>query len=326
MNVLFQGQTYRPGAERRRPGRPKLGRHRQRRRVREKSAGKQAVAGGYLFTSPTVMVHPELILQEKKDEYLSLGSLSPASNVGRGEGQSGVMERYKARLDVQVGQQMQTYQSGLNIANPQWQGAATDYGGTLGRHVPYAGGQSVYSPSRPAPAPAATPSEPVPAATLPVLPPATEGVELGTLKGKASVAPSYSICKPSLGNAARPAGRGRRFGQPRLRSAHARRALSLHHPAGDVEITARHVSGDLLRRLIGVAAVAVALLVLWFVVRVVRRGKFAPPRQPIAAVVLIFAGLISLCGGVLPLVGLAAIAIGCGLEIYRQTTLRRGTS
>ena len=97
-------------------------------------------------------------------------------------------------------------------------------------------------------------------------------------------------------------------------------------PQGDVEITARHVSGNLLGRLIGIAALVVGLLVLWFAVRAIGRANIAPPRRPVAAMLLVLVGLVSLCSGILPLAGLAAIAVGCGLEIHRQTAMRRGAS
>ena len=95
--------------------------------------------------------------------------------------------------------------------------------------------------------------------------------------GEAGKEPCFTVCQAGVrGNEARPTGRGRRLGQPRLRSAHARRALSLHHPAGRRGNHRPARLGDLLRRLIGIAAVVVVLLVLWFVARLIRRAGGSP--------------------------------------------------
>jgi uncharacterized membrane protein len=81
----------------------------------------------------------------------------------------------------------------------------------------------------------------------------------------------------------------------------------------------RNVSNDLVRRLVEIGAVAVVLLLVWMVAGMIRRGRFDWLAKPISAGLLIALGLLSLCGGVLPLVGLAALVVGGGLMIQRWT-------
>jgi hypothetical protein len=257
-----------------------------------------------------------------------------AGKAARGEDESRTVERYKQRLAQQGTQQVQQmYQtSGANSANPSapplglqsnFRGSlmGTGYGGAPGTWDPFGG-------RGPAPPSAQSPIALAPAgAALPGLPPATAGEEAGGAnKGPSHGELTFTVAKP-------------RWETPPAQPAAAAGMASLDFdlptpgvlyrfttPQGDVEITGRHVSGNLLGRLIGIAALAVGLLVLWFAVRAIRRANIGPPRRPVAAMLLVIAGLISLCGGILPLVGLAAIAVGCGLEIHRQTAMRRGTS
>ena len=345
MNAFYQGQTYgrarnvvgevgQNWADKAETGAGDQGISSQRgfafRSVTPKPQRKSP-AGGKQAQSLTMMVNPKIVIQEEEEGKLGVPTAIKAQ-IG-GEVQSGVVERYKAQLDRQLTQQVQTYQyggaqislgSGLNpsapLLQPSFTGGGTDYGGTLGRTGPYLGGLGGLGPGSPAPLSPATPSAPVPEAALPgMAPPANAGGELGAAKEKACAAPSYTVAKP---------GWGKTPAQPAVAAGLASLDFDLPTPGvlyrfttpqGDVEITARNISGNLLRRLVGIAAVAVGLLVLWFVARAIRRANVAPPKRPIAAVVLIFAGLVSLCGGILPLAGLAAIAVGCGLEIHRQT-------
>ncbi len=89
-------------------------------------------------------------------------------------------------------------------------------------------------------------------------------------------------------------------------------------PQDKVEITAREVSDDLLRRLAGIAIVAVAALIAWFLISLVRRGSLARLTGPTGSTLLICLGLLSLFCGVLPVVGLAAVVAGCGAKIGRK--------
>ena len=98
-------------------------------------------------------------------------------------------------------------------------------------------------------------------------------------------------------------------------------------PLGNQEITARTASNDLVRRLLEIGVLAVVLLLAWLVVGRVRQGGFHWIGQPLAAVLLIGLGLVSLFGGVIPIVGVAAIAAGCGGLLHRwASTANRGTS
>ena len=89
-------------------------------------------------------------------------------------------------------------------------------------------------------------------------------------------------------------------------------------PRGEAQITARAFSGDLLQRLIEIAAVAVVAIVAWFAVRLIRSRSFAWLAKPAGSTLLVCLGLLSLCGGLLPVVGLVAVVAGCGLKVHRR--------
>ena len=89
-------------------------------------------------------------------------------------------------------------------------------------------------------------------------------------------------------------------------------------PRGEAEITARALPRDLLQRLIEIAAVAVVAIVAWLAVRRIDRGSFAWLAEPAGSTLLICLGLLSLCGGLLPLLGLVAVVAGCGLKVRRR--------
>ena len=89
-------------------------------------------------------------------------------------------------------------------------------------------------------------------------------------------------------------------------------------PRGETEITARCVSNSLVERLTEVGATVAALLALWVVVRWIRSGGLSGLARPIGSTLLILLGLLSICGGLFPVVGVLAIFTGCGLKIRRR--------
>jgi hypothetical protein len=91
-------------------------------------------------------------------------------------------------------------------------------------------------------------------------------------------------------------------------------------PRGDEQITARSIANDLVLRLVEIIVAAAALLVLWAAVGIIRRGRFDWLATPIAAAVLISLGVISLCGGLLPIVGVVALVAGCAVLVQRWTS------
>ena len=90
-------------------------------------------------------------------------------------------------------------------------------------------------------------------------------------------------------------------------------------PRGDVEITAREASNDLLRRLVELLIVAVVSFLVWLAVKYARRGSFGWLVERTGSTMLICLGLLAFFFGVLPVVGLAAAAAGCGTMILRKT-------
>jgi hypothetical protein len=90
-------------------------------------------------------------------------------------------------------------------------------------------------------------------------------------------------------------------------------------PRGDVEITAREASNDLLRRLVELLIVAVVIFLAWLAVKYARRGSFGWLVERTGSTMLICLGLLSFFFGVLPVVGLAAVAAGCVAKLCRKT-------
>ena len=86
-------------------------------------------------------------------------------------------------------------------------------------------------------------------------------------------------------------------------------------PQGEVEITATAFSSKLFRRLIEIAIAAVAALIVWFVVNRIDRSAFHWLATPPGSTALVCLGLLSLCGGVMPILGLAALVTGAGMKI-----------
>ena len=93
-------------------------------------------------------------------------------------------------------------------------------------------------------------------------------------------------------------------------------------PRGDEQITVRNMSNNLVWRLVEVLCVAAALLVLWAVIVMIRHGLFHWTTHPVAAAVLIAVGVISLCGGLIPIIGVIALVAGCAAAIQRLTLPR----
>jgi hypothetical protein len=94
-------------------------------------------------------------------------------------------------------------------------------------------------------------------------------------------------------------------------------------PRGEAELTARTISASAVARLSSVAAIVVALIVLWLAIVLVRRGALGWFGRPLGATLLLLGGIIMLCGGVLPVIALAGIAAGIWLLIAWLARNRR---
>ena len=92
-------------------------------------------------------------------------------------------------------------------------------------------------------------------------------------------------------------------------------------PRGEVEVTARTVSKSLLQRLIEIAVVLAVVLVAWYASRLIGAGTFGWFAGRTGSTLLICLGVLSFCGGVLPVLGLAALVTGCGLKVHRRMGL-----
>ena len=86
-------------------------------------------------------------------------------------------------------------------------------------------------------------------------------------------------------------------------------------PRGEAELTARTISNHMLAKLGLLAGIAAACLLIWAASWLIRRGALAWFRRPAGAALLAIAGLIALCGGMLPVVGLIAMLTGIGLLV-----------
>lgn len=91
-------------------------------------------------------------------------------------------------------------------------------------------------------------------------------------------------------------------------------------PRGDEQITGRDVANDLLLRLVEIIVAAAAIVVLWAAVKTTSRGRFDWLATPLAAAVLIALGVVSLCAGLAPIVGVAAIVAGAAVLVRRSTS------
>jgi len=88
-------------------------------------------------------------------------------------------------------------------------------------------------------------------------------------------------------------------------------------PQGEAVVTARTVSGDLLRRAIEIAVAVAAAGFLWLLIRTVRRGGFLWLTGRAGSRALICLGLLLICGGVFPGLGLAVVVVGLGATVHR---------
>ncbi|MGD0897158.1 MAG: DUF4974 domain-containing protein [Thermoguttaceae bacterium] len=81
-------------------------------------------------------------------------------------------------------------------------------------------------------------------------------------------------------------------------------------PRGDVQITARTVSNNLLARLLHLAVMVGVVLVAWCAVRLARSGRLSRLSRPGTSAMLTATGVLSIVTGILPIVGLAAMIEG----------------
>ncbi len=86
-------------------------------------------------------------------------------------------------------------------------------------------------------------------------------------------------------------------------------------PRGEAELTARNISTSAVSRLLSLVAIAAACVVLWIVFSLIRRGALGWFRHPLGAALLLLAGLLMLCDGLLPVIAVAAIIAGFWLFI-----------
>ncbi len=130
--------------------------------------------------------------------------------------------------------------------------------------------------------------------------------------------PAYSICKPTY--------------ETRTKAAAGMASLDFDLPArgtlyrfttplGDQQITARFVSDELLDRAFDGCLALVVLLLLWIASGLIRRGRLHWLATPAASTVLICLGILSICSGVLPIAGIAAVLLGSGLKIQRWASM-----
>jgi len=86
-------------------------------------------------------------------------------------------------------------------------------------------------------------------------------------------------------------------------------------PRGEAELTARTISNRTLAKLELLVGIAAASLLVWAGFWLVRRGALAWFHRPAGASLLAIVGLVSLCGGVLPVAGAIAMLTGIGLLV-----------
>jgi hypothetical protein len=97
------------------------------------------------------------------------------------------------------------------------------------------------------------------------------------------------------------------------------RIYSFTTPRGQIEVTARPVASTLVGRLIGLLALAAAVLIIWAASRQPAREAYARLFSTVTSgVLLALLGLISLVTGIFPIAGLVLIAIGIALAIRNR--------
>ena len=92
-------------------------------------------------------------------------------------------------------------------------------------------------------------------------------------------------------------------------------------PRGEAELTARTVSTGALTKLLALAAIAVVCLLIWGAVCLVRKGAVGWFGHPVGAALLLLAGLVMICAGLLPVV--AIFAVLCGIVLLIVSLVRR---
>jgi hypothetical protein len=94
-------------------------------------------------------------------------------------------------------------------------------------------------------------------------------------------------------------------------------------PRGEVEITARAVSRNMLQTVQRLAICLLGAVVILSVYRLIRGRESALVSNRATSILLIVLGAVSLVGGVMPLAGLLILVIGIGLRIQQVVKARR---
>lgn len=267
--------------------------------------------------SLAMAVTPRIIMQEEEEEKLGVTSdKSKPSNEARYQerAQQQAMQQQQKQYDLAVPQFGGYSNSAPNAASPV--PAAKPASGKL-RYDPY--------PNAPAAAPAV--NQPMPQAGY---------LAAGNLKAKGEK-PADSDKLIGLGDqkSGRPSGdeasdiffrkeSGKAVDLPAAGLASLDvelptrgRLFCFTTPRGETEITARCVSNSLIERLTEVGTTILALLALWIVVQWIRHGGLRSFTQPLGSTLLILLGMLSICAGLFPIVGVLAICTGCGLKVKR---------
>ncbi len=257
--------------------------------------GEKSPAFGRKTQSLTMMTTPRIVIQEEEEEKLGV---APADKDAKGgEGKTDALKRYEVQLEQQVKQQSQMYRNaGSPSSNQQMPqvgvGVNSDsglVGSTIlgGRGMPRDGNgfDPFASPSSPPGMPRlADESSPLNAASPPVQSPANQSPTDSTVpvqpqppmkriagpENPSTAAPSYTVSKPGY--------------ETKAQSAAGLASLDFELPThgvlyrfttprGEVEITARHVSDNLVQRLLGIVETLAVLLVLWLAVRLIGRAR-----------------------------------------------------
>jgi heme A synthase len=101
------------------------------------------------------------------------------------------------------------------------------------------------------------------------------------------------------------------------------RVYSFTTPRGQIEITARPVAHTLVGRLMGLAALAAVVLIVWAASRRPAREAYSHLFSTVASgVLLAIVGLLSLITGVFPVAGLVLMVIGIVLAIRNRVVPR----
>ena len=236
---------------------------------------------------------PEIASKQQRDmiqQQLQMDAEESKSGLAEAGEQQGKVQRYQQRLDDQIRQQQPSADLDLSFRQGQFGGAARTYGGF---DAPQGGAQpnmasggmggGLYAPpAGPGGAPANPNAAPMPPA------PVVDFTEVAA--GLASL----DVALPERG-----------------------RVYSFITPRGELEITARSISFITISRLIGLAGVLIAIVLVWALAReksrriwIVMFGSFA------FGIGLIILGLVSVLFGLFPIAGLALLVVGVVLA-YR---------